>query len=245
MRIGFDGSCLSNRRGFGRFSRLLLECAGSRPGKHQLVVIIDRPSDPAVTVPEGCERIVVDVGEAPSAAASAQGRRRFGDMLAMGRAVARRRLGPHVLPRDLHLLPGLERAPPGRDHARHPGAGPSGARLPHPPGPPGLAAQGARRRADGRPHRDRLRDVPARPSGLVSPARRTDSGSSPRGRPDLPAGGRDVLRRDRVAETRDSSRSQVPALRRRPEPAQEPASADRGVFPDRRATTCYWSWSAT
>ena len=25
MRIGFDGTCLANRRGFGRFSRLLLE----------------------------------------------------------------------------------------------------------------------------------------------------------------------------------------------------------------------------
>ena len=88
MRIGFDGSCLSNRRGFGRFSRLLLESLARRPGKHRLVVVIDRPSEPAVTIPEGCDRVVVDVGDAPSAAASAQGRRRFGDMLAMGRAVA-------------------------------------------------------------------------------------------------------------------------------------------------------------
>ena len=88
MRIGFDGSCLSNRRGFGRFSRLLLESLARRPGKHQLVVVIDRPSEPAVTIPEGCDRVVVDVGEAPSAAASAQGRRRIGDMLTMGRAVA-------------------------------------------------------------------------------------------------------------------------------------------------------------
>ena len=32
MRIGFDGSCLSNRRGFGRFSRLLLAASrGARP----------------------------------------------------------------------------------------------------------------------------------------------------------------------------------------------------------------------
>ena len=30
MRIGFDGSCLSNRRGFGRFSRLLLESLARR-----------------------------------------------------------------------------------------------------------------------------------------------------------------------------------------------------------------------
>jgi glycosyltransferase involved in cell wall biosynthesis len=89
MRIGFDGSCLSNRRGFGRFSRLLLEALARRPHSHQIVVVIDRPSEAWVTIPDGLDRIVVNVGQAPTAAASAQGRRRFGDMVAMGRAVAR------------------------------------------------------------------------------------------------------------------------------------------------------------
>ena len=105
MRIGFDGSCLSNRRGFGRFCRLLLESLARRPGKHQLVVVIDRPSEPAVTIPEGCDRVVVDVGEAPSAAASAQGRRRFGDMLAMGRAVARAGLDLMYFPATYTFFP--------------------------------------------------------------------------------------------------------------------------------------------
>ena len=88
MRIGYDGSCLSNRRGFGRFSRLLLDALAQHSGKHELVVVIDRPSRDSVTIPDTCEQAVVEVAEAPSAAASAQGRRRFGDMLAMGRAVA-------------------------------------------------------------------------------------------------------------------------------------------------------------
>ena len=105
MRIGFDGSCLSNRRGFGRFSRLLLESLARRPGRHQLVVVIDRPSEPAVTIPEGCDRVVVDVGDAPSAAASAQGRRRFGDMLAMGRAVARAGLDLMYFPATYTFYP--------------------------------------------------------------------------------------------------------------------------------------------
>ena len=105
MRIGFDGSCLSNRRGFGRFSRLLLESLARRPGRHQLVVVIDRPSEPAVTIPEGCDRVVVDVGDAPSAAASAQGRRRFGDMLAMGRAVARAGLDLMYFPATYTFFP--------------------------------------------------------------------------------------------------------------------------------------------
>jgi glycosyltransferase involved in cell wall biosynthesis len=92
MRIGFDGSCLSNRRGFGRFSRRLLDALARDLGPHELVVIIDAPSADVVSLPAGLERIVVAVGEAPSAAASAQGRRTFRDMFAMGRAVARAKL---------------------------------------------------------------------------------------------------------------------------------------------------------
>src|SRR5208337_1096655 len=51
-------------------------------------------------------------------------------------------------------------------------------------------------------------------------------------RRDLPAGGRESSGRDSLAETRDSFRRQVPALRWRIEPTQEPASPDRGVFAD-------------
>jgi glycosyltransferase involved in cell wall biosynthesis len=105
MRIGFDGSCLSNRRGFGRFSRLLLESLARQSGTHRLVVVIDRPSEPAVRIPEGCDRIVVKVSEPQSAAASAQGRRRIGDMLAMGRAVAKARLDLMYFPATYTFFP--------------------------------------------------------------------------------------------------------------------------------------------
>ena len=88
MRIGFDGTCLANRRGFGRFSRLLLEALASANHSHQLVVVIDAPSEPTATIPESLERLVVKVSQAPAAAASSKGRRGFRDMLAMGRAVA-------------------------------------------------------------------------------------------------------------------------------------------------------------
>ena len=58
-----------------------------------------------MTIPAGFERIVVDVGEAPSAAASAQGRRRLGDMLAMGRAVARAGLDLMYFPATYTFFP--------------------------------------------------------------------------------------------------------------------------------------------
>lgn len=105
MRIGFDGSCLSNRRGFGRFSRLLLDALARRRGSYEIVVIIDRPSADAVKLPAGVVRVVAEVGEAPSAAASAEGRRRFGDMFAMGRAVARAGLDLMYFPATYTFFP--------------------------------------------------------------------------------------------------------------------------------------------
>src|SRR5262249_62398271 len=87
MRIGFDGSCLSNRRGFGRFSRRLLHALTMDLGPHELVVIIDAPSADLVSLPAGLERIVGAVDEAPRAAASAQGPRTFREMVSKGWAV--------------------------------------------------------------------------------------------------------------------------------------------------------------
>jgi glycosyltransferase involved in cell wall biosynthesis len=89
MRIGIDGSCLSNRRGFGRFARRLLEALARQPTQHRFTVFIDRPSTPSVGIPPRFDRVIVDVSQAPSRAASAQGRRQWRDMFAMGRAVAR------------------------------------------------------------------------------------------------------------------------------------------------------------
>ena len=89
MRIGFDGGCLTNRRGFGRFARLQLSALAKQRGDHEIVVVIDGPSASTIELPQGVETLVVNVRDAPSEAASARGRRRFRDMLAMGRAVAR------------------------------------------------------------------------------------------------------------------------------------------------------------
>lgn len=105
MRIGFDGGCLANRRGFGRFARLLLEALANQRGGNQVVVVMDAPSASTVELPEGVETLLVDVREAPSAAASARGRRRFRDMLAMGRAVARARFDLMYFPATYTFYP--------------------------------------------------------------------------------------------------------------------------------------------
>ncbi len=105
MRIGIDGGCLANRRGFGRFARQVVEALASARSGHELVVFVDRPSSDQVRLPEGVEPVVVEVREAPSRAASAAGRRRLGDMLAMGRAVARARLELMYFPASYSFFP--------------------------------------------------------------------------------------------------------------------------------------------
>ena len=105
MRIGIDGSCLSNRRGFGRFSRQLLEALSRQSTKHEFTVFVDQPSSPEVAIPDRFERAIVAVREAPSRAASSRGSRRLGDMLAMGRAVARRGLDLMYFPATYSFFP--------------------------------------------------------------------------------------------------------------------------------------------
>jgi glycosyltransferase involved in cell wall biosynthesis len=105
MRIGFDGACLSNRRGFGRFARRILSALAEVPHDHQILVFVDRPSAARVEIPERFQRIVVDVSESPSKAASADGRRKPRDMLAMGRAMARARLDLVYFPATYSFVP--------------------------------------------------------------------------------------------------------------------------------------------
>jgi glycosyltransferase involved in cell wall biosynthesis len=106
MRIGYDGTCLANRRGFGRFSRLLLNALARHAApRHQIVVIVDRTSVDHVSLAVGAQRLVVELGEAPFTAASARGRRRFGDMLTLGRAVARAGLDLMYFPATYTFYP--------------------------------------------------------------------------------------------------------------------------------------------
>ena len=105
MRIGIDGGCLANRRGFGRFARQTLRALAGAGSAHEFVVIVDRPSADAVEIPDGFGRVVVPVGEAPSIAASSTGRRSVSDLFAMGRAAARARLDLAFFPATYSYFP--------------------------------------------------------------------------------------------------------------------------------------------
>ncbi len=105
MRIGFDGACLSNRRGFGRFARRILSALAETPHDHEVLVFVDQPSAAKVEIPDNFQRIVVEVSESPSRAASADGRRKTGDMLAIGRSMARAKLDLVYFPATYSFVP--------------------------------------------------------------------------------------------------------------------------------------------
>jgi glycosyltransferase involved in cell wall biosynthesis len=105
MRIGIDGGCLSNRRGFGRFARELTGALAAAGSEHEFVVFVDQPSADRVTVPDGFARVVVPVREAPSRAASATTQRSVRDMLAMTWAAARSRLDLLFFPATYSFFP--------------------------------------------------------------------------------------------------------------------------------------------
>lgn len=105
MRIGIDGGCLANRRGFGRFARQTIAALAEARSSHEFLVFVDRPSLDAVRVPGRFEAVVVDVREAPSRAASAAGSRSLRDLLAMGRAVARSKVDLIYFPATYSFFP--------------------------------------------------------------------------------------------------------------------------------------------
>ena len=74
MRIGIDGSCLSNRRGFGRFSRQLLDALSRQTTEHQFTVFVDQPSAEEVSIPGAFEPAIV-----PGARGAEPGCRRRGE----------------------------------------------------------------------------------------------------------------------------------------------------------------------
>src|SRR5262249_3628233 len=105
MRIGIDGASLTNRRGFGRFARQMVAALAGAGSGHEFTLGVDRPSRDAVGVPPGFRVVTADVREAPSKAASARGRRRMADIVAMSRAVARAKLDLFYFPASYSFVP--------------------------------------------------------------------------------------------------------------------------------------------
>ena len=91
MRIGIDGACWANHRGYGRFTRELLRAMVELGGPDELVFFLDAAARDAFDLDGAPGVEVVDVVQrvAPTQAAAADGHRSPADMLRFGRAVHR------------------------------------------------------------------------------------------------------------------------------------------------------------
>ena len=111
LRIGIDGGCWSNWRGYGRYTRNLLSALAARDDGNEYLMFLDAESAAANDLPPGFQPVVVALNEAPGKAASAAGRRSVVDLLRMSRAVARYRLDAFFFPSVYTYFPLIRPVP--------------------------------------------------------------------------------------------------------------------------------------
>ncbi len=98
LKIGIDGTCLLNRRGFGRYIHCLLAEFAALEDGHDYILFVDPVSARTADIPEGVETRVVDFDRPPAEAASADGRRSVKDMWHYAHSVSRAKLDVFYFP---------------------------------------------------------------------------------------------------------------------------------------------------
>jgi glycosyltransferase involved in cell wall biosynthesis len=89
MRIGIDGTCWLNRRGYGRFAHRLIAELAALDGGAEYAMVVDFDPAEAPPIPEGVRLISAAAGVPAARAAGAAGRRSLADMWAVSRALSR------------------------------------------------------------------------------------------------------------------------------------------------------------
>jgi glycosyltransferase involved in cell wall biosynthesis len=89
MRIGIDATCWANPRGYGRFTRHMLNALLEQDSDNEYVFFMDSFTASQSEFPPGVTQIVTEISESPTQAASADGRRGLRDMITMGKRVSR------------------------------------------------------------------------------------------------------------------------------------------------------------
>ena len=111
MRIAIDGSCWSNRRGFGRFTRELVTAMVGGHVEHAFTLVVDRQTAADWRPPEGCDVIVVKTRQQPTRAASAEGARSPLDLIRMGWALSQGAFDAVLFPAVYTFAPLFRRIP--------------------------------------------------------------------------------------------------------------------------------------
>ena len=111
MRIGIDATCWSNRRGFGRFTRELLEAIAALETSHEFLLFADRQTAEQAEFPSSYEVIIGETNVSPTEAAAADGRRSLHDVWVMRKIVAQEPLDAMFFPAVYSYFPISGRVP--------------------------------------------------------------------------------------------------------------------------------------
>jgi glycosyltransferase involved in cell wall biosynthesis len=110
MKIGVDATCWGNKRGFGRFTRELLEALLEVDKTNEYLFFIDDETAQSETIPPQVKKIVADTKMSPIKAASAEGCRSLKDLWAMSRVVWREKIDVFFFPAVYSYFPVFNRA---------------------------------------------------------------------------------------------------------------------------------------
>ena len=105
MRIGIDGTCWLNRRGYGRFARELVGSLAALDGGVEYTLVIDFDPTQAPALPPGIRVLPVSTRQPAARAAAAAGRRSLADMWATSRAISRERFDVVFFPSAYTYVP--------------------------------------------------------------------------------------------------------------------------------------------
>ena len=105
MRIGIDGCTWANRRGYGRFTRMLVTTMVKEYPEHAFVIVLDQHTAAQSDLPEGAQIEIVRTHEQPTRAASAYTSRSATDLWMLSRAVSRCDFDAFLFPTSYSFYP--------------------------------------------------------------------------------------------------------------------------------------------
>lgn len=109
MHIGIDASSWDNERGFGRFTRSLIEALAARDTGYRYTMLFDQP--PERPVPSGITTLIAGAGQSMAEASSGTGARGGADMLGMMKAARRLTCDVFFYPAVYSYYPLISRTP--------------------------------------------------------------------------------------------------------------------------------------
>lgn len=105
MIIGVDATTWNNRRGFGRFTRELLEAMLANDSQNEYLFFVDSSTGESGNLPANAKTIIAKTKVSPMEAASASGRRSAQDLWTMSREVFRHKIDVFFFPAVYSYFP--------------------------------------------------------------------------------------------------------------------------------------------